>query len=239
VAVAHAQCSARPLHVTQSCRRIAREFGCSRTTAQRYIDPGGWQGFKSLRFGVSKLAGHEEWLRERFFRHRGNADAVRQDLLREFCISVSLRTVERAVAEYRQQLAAEARATIRFQTPSGHQLQIGSGEKRVRVGRETVRVYVFVPTLGHSRRPFTTAFRDERHSAWFDGIEAAFRHFGGVPVEVLLDNASSLVTRYDVATLEVVFNERLRAFARYWNFRRRRRKMSITAANAALIARSF
>jgi hypothetical protein len=26
-------------------------------------------------------------------------------------------------------------------------------------------------------------------SAWFDGIEAALRHFGGVPEEVLLDNA--------------------------------------------------
>lgn len=201
-------------------KRLAREFGCSRTTVKRYLATGCWQPYRRRRT-EGKLVGHEAWLRERFFRHRGNADVVRQDLARELGITVSLRTVERAVSGYRQQLAAEARATMRFETPPGHQLQIDFGEKRVRVGDETIRVYVFVATLGYSRRPFTTAFRHERQSAWFDGMEAAFRHFGGVPAEVLLDNASALVTRHDAATREVVFNERLHAFARYWGFRPR------------------
>ncbi len=44
-------------------RRIAREFGCSRTTVQVYIDAGGWQGYRSGRLGVSKRDRHEEWLR--------------------------------------------------------------------------------------------------------------------------------------------------------------------------------
>ena len=65
------------------------------------------------------------------------------------------------------------------------------------------------------------AFRHERQSAWFDGIEAAIRHFGGVPQEVLLDNARALVERHDAVTREVCFNERLHAFARYWGFRPR------------------
>lgn len=39
--------------------------------------------------------------------------------------------------------------------------------------------------------------------------------------EVLLDNARALVIRHDVATREVVFHERLLAFARYWGFRPR------------------
>jgi hypothetical protein len=45
-----------------------------------------------------RLAGLEGWLAERFRRHRGNADVVRQDLVREHGITVSLRTVERDVA---------------------------------------------------------------------------------------------------------------------------------------------
>jgi transposase len=65
------------------------------------------------------------------------------------------------------------------------------------------------------------AFRHERQSAWFDGIEAAFEHFGGVPQEVLLDNARALVDEHDAATREVRFNARLSAFARYWSFRPR------------------
>ena len=46
-------------------------------------------------------------------------------------IGVSLRTVERAVAPLRRELAAEARATVRFETPPGQQLQIDFGERRV------------------------------------------------------------------------------------------------------------
>jgi hypothetical protein len=75
--------------------------------------------------------------------------------------------------------------------------------------------------LGYSRRVFVRAFRHDRQSAWFDGIEAAFRPFGGVPREVLFDNARALVDHHDAATREVSFNERLAAFARYWDFRPR------------------
>src|SRR3974390_3537258 len=50
------------------------------------------------------LAGVEGWLRERFIRHRGNADVVRQDLLAEKGVTVSRRTLQPAVRCYRQGL---------------------------------------------------------------------------------------------------------------------------------------
>src|SRR5215469_4368457 len=109
---------------------------------------------------------------------------------------VSLRTVERAVAPLRQALRAEAEATVRFETPPGKQLQIDFGETRVLVEGVGLRVYFFVATLGYSRRCFVRAFRHERQSAWFDGMEAAFEHFGGVPQEVLVDNARALVEHH-------------------------------------------
>lgn len=201
-------------------RRIAAEFGCSHVTVRRYVAAGGWTGYRTPRRGKA-LDGLEDWLAERFRRHRGNADVVRQDLAREKGIVVSLRTVERAVAPLRQALVAEARVTVRFETPPGRQLQIDFGETRVSIGGESLRVHLFVATLGYSRRCFVRAFRHERQSAWFDGIEAAFRHFGGVPEEVLLDNARALVEQHDTATREVRFNARLHAFARYWAFRPR------------------
>ena len=143
---------------------------------------------------------------------------VRQDLLREHGLRVSLRTVERAVAPLRQALHAEARACVRFETPPGQQLQIDFGGTTVSIGGEPVRVHLFVATLGYSRRPFVRAFRHERQTAWFDGLEGAFRHFDGVPQEVVFDNARALVDYHDTATREVRFNERLHAFARYWRF---------------------
>lgn len=72
----------------------------------------------------------------------------------ELGLTVSLRTVERAVAHLRRELAAEALATARFETPPGRQLQIDFGERWVVIGDARVRVYLFVATLGYSRRVY-------------------------------------------------------------------------------------
>jgi transposase len=107
-------------------KRIAGELGCSRNTVKRYLAAGGWAAIRRPR-RKRRLDGLEEWLAECFRQHRGNCDVVRQDLLREHGIKVSLRTVERAVAPLRQALRAEARACLRFETAPGKQLQIDFG----------------------------------------------------------------------------------------------------------------
>lgn len=201
-------------------RRIAEEFGCSRNTVRRYLEAGGWTSY-SRAPGAGMLSGREAWLEERFFRHRGNAEVVRQDLKRELSIDASLRTVERAVAPYRRLLAAEAKATMRFETPPGRQLQIDFGERRVPVAGGTLRAHLFVATLGYSRRTYVEVFAHQRQSSWFAGLEGAFLHFGGVTDEVLVDNPRPLVVRHDPATREVEFNERFLAFAAHWGFRPR------------------
>jgi transposase len=199
-------------------RRIAAEVGCNRETVQRYLAAGAWTP-SWVPTRPSLLAGRTAWLTERLRHHRGNADVVRQELASELGIVVSLRTVERAVSHLRRELAAEALATVRFETPPGRQLQIDFGERRVEIEGEWDKVYLFVATLGYSRRVYAAAFRHERQSAWLEGIEGAFRHFGGVPGELLLDNARALVKHHDAATREVEFNDRLHAFTRYWGVR--------------------
>lgn len=200
-------------------RRIAAELGCDRETVRRYVTAGGWTPCR-VPTRPCLLTGHDAWLAERLRRHRGNADVVRQELASELGIVVSLRTVERAVSHLRRELAAEALATVRFETPPGRQLQIDFGQRRIAVdGFDESRVYLFVATLGYSRRIYVQPFQNERQSAWLEGIEGAFRHFGGVPLELLLDNAKALVKHHDAATREVEFNDRLHAFARYWNVR--------------------
>jgi transposase len=89
---------------------------------------------------------------------------VHQELVAEDGIAVSLRTVERAVAPWRRDLAAAARATVRLETPPGRQLQIDFGERRVEIAGEPVRVHLFVATLGYSRRRYVRAFRHERQA---------------------------------------------------------------------------
>jgi transposase len=197
-------------------KRISKELGCSRNTVREYLSKGGWKPMDtSGRAGV--LEQHGEWLAERLRRHRGNADVVRQDLERELGVTVTLRTVQRAVAPLRRELRAEALATVRYETAPGQQLQIDFGSTAVPVGEETLRVHLFVATLGYSRRCYVALFLHERQSAWLQGLEGAFRHFGGLPHELLLDNARALVDEHNVQTREVKFNDRFHAFCRYWS----------------------
>jgi transposase len=198
-------------------RRIATELGVSRGAVKGRLAAGGWQAFAQPT-RAKTLDGHEDWLRERFRRHRGNADVVRQELAAEKGLAVSLRTVERAVAAYRQEIEAEARACVRFETAPGKQMQIDFGERLVEIGGVKVKVFLFVATLGYSRRIHVRAYRHERQESWFDGLESAFAAFGGVTIDVLLDNARALVDRHDRETREVVFNAKLAAFARHWGF---------------------
>ena len=197
-------------------KRIASEMGCSRNTVRRYVRQGGWQPYQAPQ-RPGKLSEHAQWLAERFRQHRGNCDVVRQELRREFGIAVSLRTVERAVAHLRREVLAQSAATVRFETPPGHQLQIDFGTVRVSVGDEPLKVHLFVATLGYSRRTYVAVFLHERQSAWLQGLEGAFRHFGGITHELLLDNARALVNEHDAQTREVTFNDRFHAFCRYWS----------------------
>jgi transposase len=198
-------------------KRLSKEFGCARNTVRRYLRAGGAVPFAKPERKTA-FDGLDDWLRERFFRHGGNADVIRQELASAHGIVIGLRSVELRVQRWRRELRAQKRATVRFETRPGHQLQIDFGESRVWIGDERVRVHLFVATLGYSRRMHIQPSIRERQVDWFEGMEGTFLRFGGVPAEVLFDNAKALVEHHDAATREVRFNARLHAFARYWGF---------------------
>ena len=203
-----------------SIHKLSREFSMSRVTVRKYLRNGGVVKYNltDKRVFQGALRGHEDWLREKFFQHGGNADVIRQELESEKGIAVSLRTVERAVQAHREILRREALATVRFETPPGRQMQIDFGEKRVLIGGTEVKVHFFVSKLGYSRRLYVKAFEHENQQAWFQGMEDSFAYFGGVPAEVLTDNPRALVTEHNPRTRELLLNEKFKAFADYWGF---------------------
>jgi len=198
-------------------KAISREVGVAINTVRRYLR-------QPIEVGVQIRPAARRLTDERRQEARalyegaagGNAVVV-QRLLGERGLTISVRTIERAVADLRRERRVRQLATVRVETPPGDQLQIDFGQKRVRIAGAWVRVFLLVAVLSYSRRLFVKAFLNERQDDWREGIAAAFQHFGGVPRTLLGDNARALVAGRDRATGSVVFQPAYLAFCRDWD----------------------
>lgn len=102
-----------------------------------------------------------------------------------------------------------------LETPPGKQLQADFAQCLVSIAGERVRVHLCVLTLGYYRRMVVRAYAHERQEIWLRALEEAFQHWGGVPREVLMDNARALVLHHYPASGALVFHPRLVAFAKH------------------------
>jgi len=85
------------------------------------------------------------------------------------------------------------RATVRFETAPGEQLQSDWGEVEVEIAGQPTKVSFIVNTLGYSRRFhfWCTDSQDAEHT--YEGLIRSFEYFGGVTRDVLVDNQKSAV----------------------------------------------
>src|SRR5574339_160009 len=90
------------------------------------------------------------------------------------------------------------RATVRFETEPGKQLQSDWGEVVTQIGGARCKVHFIVNELGYSRRFhfWCTDSEDAEHT--YEGLIRSFEWFGGVPGEVLVDNQKAAVLDHHV-----------------------------------------
>ena len=139
-------------------KAIARTVGVARNTVRRYLRrpvPAGAQTRPKAQRLPDSARAEARALYDGAA--EGNAVVVHR-LLGERSVDVSVRTIERAVADIRQARRAVALATVRVESPPGDQLQVDIGQKRVQIGEASVRVLFLVAVLSYSRRLFVKAF---------------------------------------------------------------------------------
>ena len=198
-------------------KAIARAVGVARNTVRRYlrqsIDVEG-----QVRPAARRLTDDRRLEARTLYEGPAGGNAVVvQRLLAARGLTVSVRTIERAVADLRRERRVAQLATVRVETAPGDQLQIDFGQKRVPIAGTEVRVFLLVAVLSYSRRLFVKAFLNERQDDWREGIAGAFTHFGGVPRTLLGDNARALVVGRDRGTGTVLFHPTYLAFCRDWD----------------------
>jgi len=110
-----------------------------------------------------------------------------------------------------------SRATVRFETEPGRQLQSDWGEVVTEIGGQTVRVHFIVNQLGYSRRFHFWCCESADAEHTYEGLILSFEYFGGVPQEVLVDNQKSAVLSHTNQS-GPVFNERFLDLAGHYDF---------------------
>ncbi len=111
----------------------------------------------------------------------------------------------------------QGRATVRFETPPGRQLQSDWGELVVEIAGVLTKVYFIVNELAYSRRFhfWCTDSCDAEHT--YEGLVRSFEYFGGVTQEVLVDNQKAAVLVHPT-TGGPHFNERFLDLAGHYGF---------------------
>jgi transposase len=104
---------------------------------------------------------------------------------------------------------------IRFETPAGRQGQVDFARFRFPWG---VR-YALLVVLGYSRLLWCRFYPRQDMATLIDGLEEAFRYFGGVPQELLFDQMKAVITRdLRLEGGALVRNGEFLRFARHWGF---------------------
>ena len=109
------------------------------------------------------------------------------------------------------------RATVRYETGPGKQLQTDWGSLHTEVRGQDTEVHFSVNTLGYSRRFhfWCTDSEDAEHT--YEGLVRSFEYLGGVTEELLLDNQKAAVIRH-ISGQQAEYQPRFMDLATYYGF---------------------
>lgn len=207
-----------------SQRKIAQELGLNRRTVSRYAGKrtgeataeSGSKCTTQVTPGSSRAKSACESHREEIARkvEAGlSAQRIYQDLVSERGFASSYQSVKRFVSVLR---AKEPRRVWRMESLPGEEVQVdfGLGAMIEESAGKRRRSWVLRAVLSHSRKGYSEAVYRQDTETFLRVLENAFRHFGGVPLVLNLDNLKAAVLKADWYDPEI--NPKLAEFCRHY-----------------------
>lgn len=187
-----------------SIRAISRRLGVSRNTVRRTLRRGGPPKYvRPPR--PSKLDPYKDYLLSRLVEFPELSAAQLFEEIRALGYPGGLRILQQFTRPHR---VRRREPVVRFETPPGRQAQVDWAHLGTHAieGKET-KLYLFVAVLGFSRATYAEITSCQDEHAFLSAHARAFEFFGGVPAEVLYDNAKVVVLspkgpRYNPALLD-------------------------------------
>jgi transposase len=141
-----------------------------------------------------------------------SAQRIYQDLQEEVGFVGSYETVKRFVGRLKK-LDPQRVWRMEVQPAEEVQVDFGTGAPVVTANGKT-RTWILRVVLSYSRKAYSEAVLRQNTETFIRCLENAFRHFGGVPQTVNLDNLKAAVLKADWADPEL--NPKLAEFARHY-----------------------
>lgn len=176
-----------------SIRAIAKELAVSRNTVRRYLrDLAAAPVYPDRAPRPTKLDPYKAYIADRIEAAKPHwiPASVLFEEIRARGYNGGLTRLRSYVAEFK---ITTNEPVVRFETPPGKQMQVDF----TTISRNRVKIKAFVATLGYSRATYVRFSEHERQDDWLTGITEAFQYFGGVPREVLFDNAKTIMIERD------------------------------------------
>ena len=174
-------------------REMARDLGCSRNTVRRYLKDLNATRYRGRPPRPVKLDPFKPYLLERVAAATPDwiPAAVLYRELQERGYEGGLTQVKAFLVPHKRKAPEPV---VRFETEPGRQMQ--ADFTTIRRGRQ--RLLAFVASLGYSRASFVRFTDGEDFGTLRACLWEAFAFLGGVPTEVLFDNAKTVVLERDV-----------------------------------------
>lgn len=173
-------------------RAIARKLGLSKNTVRRYLRQPIAVPNYSRAARPTKLEPFKPYLLQRI--EAAKPHWIPAAVLFREIKALGYSGGETLVRAYvSQQKPKCTEVATRFETAPGVQLQ--ADFTTIRRGRHALKA--FVATLGFSRASFVRFTASETQEDWLEGIALALSYFGGVPREILFDNAKCIMIQRD------------------------------------------
>lgn len=224
-----------------SIRKIAKELDVHRNTVRKYlaedskctiattssdgangakctISTAGSDEVKKSKCTISTAGrkshceGHDEFIRE-LLKAGLSAQRIFQDLVDDKAFEGSYESVKRYVRKIEQSDPAPFR---RMEVLPGTECQVDYGTGAWVVGQDGKRrqTHLFRIVLSCSRKAYSEVSFTQETECFLRALENAFRHFGGVPATVVIDNLKAGVLKPCVYDPEL--NPKLRDFAKHY-----------------------
>ncbi|WP_250654786.1 IS21 family transposase [Alkalimarinus coralli] len=201
-----------------SIRKIAKELNVSRNTVRKYLrDVARTPTYNQREPSPSKLDAFKPYLKERIDAAKPNW--IPATVLCREIQAMGYQGKEGILKNYIRQFKPKVDdPVVRFETASGQQMQVDF----TTICRGRTKLKAFVATLGYSRASYVRFSEYERQEDWLAGIEGALHYFGGVPQEMLFDNAKCIMIERDAfGEGQHRWNASLLVMARDYGFRLR------------------